>query len=261
MKLKHVYDLVDSLAPFALSREYCEKHDGYDNSGILLDCGKDVTDVMFSLDLSPEAAARAKAAGADCIVTHHPAIYSPLHALRADGEGAEMLACAQCGISVVSAHLNLDCARGGIDDCLMRGLGGERAEATLYSLTDGGYGKVFRVEEQDFSSFVSRVQDAFCTARTVAYGSGRVKKVASFCGAGTDEDTVKFALEQGADTFVSSEGKHHHIAALIGRGLNVLMLTHYAAEQYGFSRFYENMKKILSESGVRAELFTDERFL
>ena len=81
MKLKHVYDLVDSLAPFALSREYCEKHDGYDNSGILLDCGKDVTDVMFSLDLSPEAAARAKAAGADCIVTHHPAIYSPLHAL------------------------------------------------------------------------------------------------------------------------------------------------------------------------------------
>lgn len=261
MKLKHVYDLVDSLAPFALSREYCEKHDGYDNSGILLDCGKDVTGVLFSLDLSPEAAARARAAGADCIVTHHPAIYSPLHALRTGGEGAEMLACAQSGISVISAHLNLDCARGGIDDCLMRGLGGESAEATLHPLTDGGYGKVFRAEEQDFSSFVSRAQNALCTARTVAYGSGRVKKVASFCGAGTDDETVKFALEQGADTFVSSDAKHHHIAALVGRGLNVLMLTHYAAEQYGFSRFYENMKKILSESGVRAELFADERFL
>lgn len=261
MKLQTIYDSVDSLAPFALSREYCEKYDGYDNSGILLDCGEEITGALFSLDLSSEAVKRAKAAGANCIVTHHPAIYSPLRSLRADGEGAEMLACAQSGISVISAHLNLDCAAGGIDDCLMQGLGGSEAQAVACPLTGGGYGKVFSVEPCGFEAFVNSAQTAFRTVRTVAYGSGRVRNVASFCGAGTDEDTVKFALEQGADTFVSSDGKHHLLAALAERGLNVLMLTHYAAEHYGFTRFYENMKKILSESGVRAELFADGRFL
>lgn len=261
MKLKAVYDSVDSLAPFALSREYCEKYDGYDNSGILLDCGEEITGVLFSLDLSSAAVQRATESGANCIVTHHPAIYSPLRALKAEGEGGAVLACARKGISVISAHLNLDCAEGGIDDCLMRGLGANKAQAVAYPLTGGGYGKFFSVPPCEFQEFVARAQNNFRTARTVAYGNGKTEKVASFCGAGTDADTVKFALEQGADTFVSSDGKHHLIAELAERGVNVLFLTHYAAEHYGFTRFYENMKKILSESGVRAELFADERFL
>ena len=74
MKLKEIYETVDALAPFVLSKEYMAKG-MHDNSGLLLDCGKDINRVLFSLDLSQEAVLQAVNANADLIITHHPAIW------------------------------------------------------------------------------------------------------------------------------------------------------------------------------------------
>ena len=255
MQLKNVYEQIDALAPFALSKEYCDTYNFYDNSGILVDCGEDVKGVLCSLDLSARAVEAAKRANANVIFTHHPAIYNPVSRL-ADGE--PLTECAKAGISVISAHLNLDSARGGIDEELMFGLGGS-AGKMLHPLSEGGYGHVFSVREETLASFTERIKARFCTERVVVYGDAPVQKVASFCGAGMDESTVAFALAEGADTFVSSDGKHHLIAELVGKGCNVVLLTHYAAENYGFVRFVENLKEKLK--GTPVTVFTDERLL
>ena len=255
MQLKNVYDAIDALAPFALSAEYCESYGFRDNSGIILDCGGEVRGMLCSLDLSMRAVEAAKAEGANVIFTHHPAIFNPIYALR---DGEPLTACAKAGSSVISAHLNLDGARGGIDEELMFGLGGS-AGKTMHPLSEGGYGHVFPVHEEPLASFVERVRARFSTERVVVYGDRPVKKVASFCGAGMGEDSVAFALAEGADTFLSSDGKHHLIAELVGHGVNVVLLTHYAAENYGFVRFVENLKSKLK--GVPVGVFTDERLL
>lgn len=258
MRLKEIYELADAIAPFALSRDWCEAYKGYDNSGIQLDCGGEIDQILFSLDLSSAAVTRAEASGARLVFTHHPAIYSPLHSLTSEGEGKEILACARKGISVISAHLNLDCAPGGVDESLMNGLGGERAEQIMEPLSAGGYGRVFSVKERAFARFVADAKQTFRTGRAIAYGERPVKKVACFCGAGMNEKSVAFALANGADTFVSSDGKHHLIAGAVQSGMNVLLLTHYAAETYGFYRFYQKIKE---RSGVSCEFFADERLL
>lgn len=259
MKLAQIYENVNYLAPFALSREYCDKFGAYDNSGILLDCGGDVTKILFSLDLSHKAVERAKDIGAQLILTHHPAIYSPLKTIGKDGAGSAVFACVQAGISVLSCHLNLDCALGGIDECLMRGLGGTRAEQAMNILNVGAYGRVFGVEEQPLASFVKQAKRTFGAERIVVYDGGRpVKRVASFCGAGMDDESVAFARSRGADTFVSSDGKHHLILAAVEAGMNVMLLTHYAAENYGFRQFAE---AVLEKTGADGEVFTDARFL
>ncbi|HIZ24082.1 MAG TPA: Nif3-like dinuclear metal center hexameric protein [Candidatus Gallimonas intestinigallinarum] len=255
MQLKNVYEQIDALAPFALSKEYCDTYKFYDNSGVIVDCGGEVRGVLCSLDLSMRAVEEAKKAGANVIVTHHPAIYQPVSSLKQD---SAVLACAQAGISVISAHLNLDSAAGGIDEELMLGLGGISGRS-MHILTDGSYGKAFAVHEEPLDSFVARVKARFQTERVVVYGTRPVKKVASFCGAGMDDETVAFALTEGADTFVSSDAKHHHIAALVEHGVNVVLLTHYAAENYGFVRFAENLKNKLK--GLPVTVFTDERLL
>ena len=121
MQLKNVYNAIDSLAPFSLSEEYCDTYNFRDNSGIILDCGEDVKGVLCSLDLSHRAVEAARAAGANVIFTHHPAIFNPIYSLHSD---EPLTLCARAGISVISAHLNLDAARGGIDEELMFGLGG-----------------------------------------------------------------------------------------------------------------------------------------
>ncbi len=258
MRLKKIYEIADGLAPFSLSREWCELYDGYDNSGILLDCGEEISRILFSLDLSLAAIERAKQFGAQLIMTHHPAIYSPLKSLSASGEGKEILACARAGISVISAHLNLDCATDGIDESFMKGLGGEHALCVMERLSSGAYGRVFEVEETPFDEYVKAMKKTFQTQRITVYGNRPVKRVACFCGGGMDEKSVAFAAQNGADTFVSSDGKHHLVTAAVESGMNVLLLTHYASEVYGFHRYYEKIKE---KSGVPCEFFTDERYL
>ena len=254
MRLKNVYDAVDELAPFALSKEYCDTYNFYDNSGILIECGE-VKGVLCSLDLSLRAVEEARRAGANCIVTHHPAIYRPLSSLK---EGSAVLACARAGIGVISAHLNLDSAPGGIDEELMLGLGGRSCEI-MHTLSEGGYGRVYGVEEQPLSAFVGRAKAHFSTERVTVYGDRPVGRVASFCGAGLDDATVAFAVGHGADTVVSSDGKHHLIAALAEAGVNVVLMTHYASENYGFIRFADNLKQKIK--GTPVHVFTDERLM
>lgn len=258
MRSKEMYELVDAIAPFSLSRAYCEAFGAYDNSGLLVDCGRDVKKALFSLDLSAAAVKRAKELGAELIVTHHPAIYAPLKSLTPEGAGANILAAAREGISVLSAHLNLDMAAGGIDESLMHGLGGEQALALYERLEGGAYGRVFDVEEAPLAAYAARVKETFCTERLVVYGDRPVKRVASFCGAGMDEKSVSFALQAGADTFVSSDPKHHLVAMATEGGMNVLLLTHYAAENYGFKRFFGRVKE---KTDIECAFFEDARLL
>lgn len=257
MKLKEIYDAADALAPFALSRELTEKYGHYDNSGILVDCGEEIGGVLFALDLASAAIGEAKKQGMNLIFTHHPAIFTPLKSLTPQ-EGRYVLECARAGISVISAHLNLDAAEDGIDDSLMHALGGVRPLAVMEELSSGGYGKVFETEECSPEAFIERVKKTLDCERVAFYGEKTVKRVASFCGGGFDEKSLRFALREGADTLVSSDGKHHLIAEAAEQGLNVLLLTHYAAEICGLKNFFFRMRERLP---VPCAFFADGRFM
>ncbi len=245
MKLSKIYECADGLAPFALSREFIEQFGYYDNSGVMLDCGGEIAGVLFSLDLSLAAVKEAKKRGCNCIFTHHPAIWEGVKQITPENTPA-LSACVKEGISVLSAHLNLDAAEGGIDECLMRGLGGKEPVAVMETLSLGGYGRVADVPPRPMADFAAQAKETFETERLTVYGEMPVKRVASFCGAGFDERAISFALANGADTLVSSDAKHHLIAEAVEKGLNVLLLTHYAAESYGFARFCARMTEKLS---------------
>lgn len=255
MRLSEIYNLIDSFAPFSLSKECCERYGCHDNSGVLIDCGEEITGVLFSLDCSFAAIDRAKETGANLIVTHHPVIFSPLYSLGKES-GERALACAKAGISVISAHLNLDYAKEGIDETLMKGLGGKKALAIKEPLSKGGYGRVYDVEPRPFADFIERAKEEFSAERVTVYGEKPVKRVASFCGAGLDEESIRFAVDCGADTVVSSDGKHHVIASAVEAGLNVLLFTHYTSENYGFFRFYQKIKEKVK---LPCAYFADDR--
>ncbi len=254
MKLNEIYNAADGLAPFALSKEYIARG-AYDNSGVMLDCGQEISGALFSLDLSLAAVEEAKKRGCNLIFTHHPAIWEGLKQLD-EAHAPALFACVKEHISVLSAHLNLDAAEGGIDECLMRGLGGKQPLAVMEELSSGGYGRVYEVAPRPLAEFAEEVKRAFETERLVVYGEKPVKRVASFCGGGFTYGALEFALEQGADTLVSSDGKHHLVAEAVERGLNVLLLTHYAAESYGFGQFCTRMQEKLS---VPCFFFSDIR--
>ena len=49
--------------------------------GLLVDCGRGVSRVLVTLDITPEVVEEAAAGGCELIVSHHPVIFSPLKKL------------------------------------------------------------------------------------------------------------------------------------------------------------------------------------
>lgn len=255
--------LEENIAPLKLSENFCAKYKTYDNSGIIINCGKEINGVLFTLDLSIASVSKAKELGYNLIVTHHPAIYGGISAfdLQDNPQAKALAECMASGISVISMHLNFDAAPKGIDYYLMCGLGGENAKAEISApVQGGGYGRVYEVAPKSFARFLCDIESSFATKRAVAYGdSGRtINRVASFCGAGCDEHNIAFAKQHKADVFVSSDLKHHEITALVESGMCVVQLTHYCAEAYGFNRIYSTMKKTLQ---TPSSFYFDERFM
>ena len=260
MKLNEIMAKLEEVAPVALSDGFCKKYEMYDNSGIIINCGKEIVGALFSLEISMPVVEEAKRLGYNLIITHHPAIYGGISRfdLTRNPQAKALAECMKNDISVISMHLNFDAAPEGIDYYLMRGLGGEKAEISA-PVQGGGYGRVYSVKEQPFADYVSFVGKTFGSQRVLAYGNpaATVKKVASFCGAGCDNHNMAFAQTHGANVFVSSDMKHHEITALLDSGLNVIVLTHYCAENYGFNKIYLKIKDGLSVPAAyycRAEL-------
>ena len=281
MTVSEFYKILNEVAPKRISDDYCAAYDGYDNSGVLVDTGKAITSVVFSLDLSWDAIEKAKELGANLIVTHHPAIYGKLSGLRVGGDPTEgkILNCIACGISIISMHLNLDMVYGGIDERLAYGVmqsanaacgvleteeklqtavAGTRS--TMWKVDGGGYGRAYPIAETTLASLVKNINAEFKTERTLYYGDGEktIKRAASFCGAGGDYECAAFAKAQGADVIISSDFKHHVVTYALELGLCVIGITHYAAENYGFKKYYE---KICQQVNVPCVWHVDEILL
>ena len=262
MKVEDIFALLEKeVAPVSLSDEFCAKHKMFDNSGIIINCGNEVAGALFTLDLTSKAVEKAKAQGFNLIVTHHPAIFGGISRfdLTANPQAQTLAECMKCGISVISMHLNFDAAPQGIDYFLSKGLGGETAKLSA-PLSNGGYGRVYSVAPTTFKDFVKKVKKEFSTERLIVYGeeNKKVTRVASFCGAGCDDYNINFATMGGADVFVSADMKHHEILALTQRGMAVIILTHYASENYGFEKIYSKIKDGLK---VKSGYFTDTTLL
>ena len=259
-KLNEFFGVLDQAAPLKYSKMQIEQG-AYDNSGIIVNMHDYVEKVLFSLDLSTEAVKRAKRLKCDTVVTHHPAIYYPVKSLSVNGETAAVALAAKNGLNVISMHLNLDVATDGIDDNLCKGLGGKNYRF-LNGLDDNAhYGREFAVGKP-LGSFKREICESLGTRKVLVYGSLRKEAgvAASFCGGGADY-AIKYVREGGtADTIITSEMAHHVLKEMIESGKSVILIPHYASENYGFKIFSEKIGKKVSPK-AQTFFFEDKRFL
>ena len=258
--LKQFFAVLDGVAPLKFSTMQIERGD-YDNSGIIVDAGKDVKRVLFTLDLSFNAIKRAAALKCDTIVTHHPAIYRPIKSIDYSGETKALYFAVNKGFNVISMHLNLDVAKGGIDESLSIALGSKNAKILDLLEDEVGYGREFAVNKPR-EQFVKELKDTLNTKKVLVYGSEKTVKVAaSFCGGGSGH-AICAVLENKtvADTIITSDIPHHALKTLTEEGKTVIILTHYSAENYGFNKFYEKIKDKTCDN-IETFYFTDRRFL
>ena len=236
MTIETVFSTIEKYAPLKLSSDFQAMINGYENSGIKALVKGDIKGVLFTLDLTLESVQKAIDNNCNLIVTHHPAIYSPIKVV----DGA-LLSAIQSNIGVISMHLNLDCAKQGIDYFLANGLGAKNQEI-IYNLgNDCGYGRIFEVSETA-KSIKQKYINTFETQNVMLFGDAnkKINKVASFCGSGLDIAEIELAKD--VDIYISSDIKHHVILYALEKGKCVMNVSHYSSEVYGYKQFFNQIK-------------------
>ena len=222
-----VYDFLNTLAP---------EHMAYDWDHVGLLCGRsdrEVHRILVALDPFPSVCREAKELGCELLVTHHPILWKLEAVNDSTIAGEDMLYLIENGISALNAHTNLDCAPGGVNDCLAGRLGlehvrvidplGTDAQGRDYGLLRGG-----DIAETEPEDFVRLVKEALgCTG--LRYVPGRkISKVA--VGGGSCADALPRIRELGYDALVTADCKYNQFADAHEYGITLIDAGHFQTE-------------------------------
>ena len=224
-----ILSYLETLAPRSMKMDW-------DNVGLL--CGgknRPVTKVLVALDPFEGVCKEAAQWGAELILTHHPLIFSPLKSVTDEtsiGRAVQLLCSA--GISAINAHTNLDCAPGGVNDCLAQTL--ELSDVQV--IAPAGVDELGRpwgllrqgvVEIQPLSDFLPHVKEALhCDGLRYVNGGKPVHRVA--VGGGACASELMDAVNAGCDTFVTADVKYNQFWDAHDLGLNLIDAGHFATE-------------------------------
>ena len=220
MKLKEIYEYINTFAPF-------ETQADFDNAGFLVgDKEAEFSGGVVTLDVTSGAIEYAKSIGANLIVSHHPVIFDPLREVTADSLVYKLI---ESGISVISAHTNLDRAVGGINDKLCELLGLRNTEGVLPD------GEVFEARVGELQEELT--PDEFGNLLTMCFpavgikyvvGEKNIKRVGVCSGAGGS--LLEGMIREGVDAFVTADIKHNVFLEAAEHGLSLYDCGHYSTE-------------------------------
>lgn len=210
-KVKDFYGYLNSIAPF-------ETQEDWDNSGMLVgDMDTEVKKVAVVLDITHEEIKKAKAIGADLIISHHPVIFSPVKSVTKGSVPYELVA---SSINALCCHTPLDIADGGTNDSLAKLLGIEVTRA------DDPILRLGTVEPTTAENLAGKIAKTLNTKVRYADAGRKIEKIAICTGAGCS--LIEAAGE--IDAFITGDASHHNFLDCIQAGITLIAAGHYETE-------------------------------
>jgi len=255
-KTRDVLDLLEKIAPLQLAEPW-------DNPGLQTGSFSQEIDTIFmALDPTMKALLSAAERHAQLLLTHHPLIFTPLSQIDIDVyPGNVLVEAAGCGISVISAHTNLDAAAGGINDIMAELLGLHDVEvlSEISGSDNTGLGRIGDLPEPaNLLAVIDDVKRIFNTKtlRIAARGDVRIRRIAVVGGSGGG--LVSLAAKKGADLLITGDVSHHH--ALEARMLGIVLVDagHFHTEKTAFKYFAEYLRSMVANLEWEVKIETDE---
>lgn len=210
-KVKDFYGYLNSIAPF-------ETQEDWDNSGMLVgDMNAEVKKAAVVLDITHEEIKKAKAIGADLIISHHPVIFNPIKSVTNGSVPYELVA---SSINALCCHTPLDIADGGTNDSLaeLLGINVTRADDPILRLGT--------VEPTTAQELAGKIANTLNTKVRYADAGKTIKKIAICTGAGCS--LIEAAGE--IDAFITGDASHHNFLDCIQAGITLIAAGHYETE-------------------------------
>jgi len=219
MEVNKIVSVIEKFAPLELQ-------EGWDCSGFQIDFkNRDVKKVLLCLSVTQKIIEQAVEGHYDLIVAHHPLFFVPFSFSK--------------GISIYSAHTNLDKADGGTTDTLIELLG---LDFDTIQKKDDFLRVIDLKEESLLDDFVLllKIKLNIQAVRVVNnLNRQKIKKLA-FC-AGSGMDFLSDAEQVQADVFVTGDVKYH--PALESNAI-IIDVGHFESE-YPVLKTVENLLKQL----------------
>ena len=202
-----------------------------------LNCGrqnKEVNKILVALDPFPHVCQEAIDIGADLLVTHHPLIWEPGFITDTTIQGQCVLTLLEHGIAHISAHTNLDCAPGGVNDTLAARLGLRDVSVIAPKGmddhgTEWGLMRIGTVDTQPLEQFLSTVKDTLrCNGLRYVCSRKPVFRVA--VGGGACGSELLDAVNAGCDTFITADVKYNQFCDAKELGINLIDAGHFHTE-------------------------------
>jgi len=210
-KVKDFYGYLNSIAPF-------ETQEDWDNSGMLVgDMNAEVKKVAVVLDITHEEIKKAKAIGADLIISHHPVIFNPIKSVTRGSVPYELVA---SSINALCCHTPLDIADGGTNDSLAELLGIE------VTRTEDPILRLGTVEPTTAKNLAGKIAKTLNTKVRYADAGRKIEKIAICTGAGCS--LIEAAGE--IDAFITGDASHHNFLDCIQAGITLIAAGHYEME-------------------------------
>lgn len=210
-KVKDFYGYLNSIAPF-------ETQEDWDNSGMLVgDMNAEVKKVAVVLDITHEEIKKAKAIGADLIISHHPVIFNPIKSVTRGSVPYELVA---SSINALCCHTPLDIADGGTNDSLAELLGIE------VTRTENPILRLGTVEPTTAENLAGKIAKTLNTKVRYADAGRKIKKIAICTGAGCS--LIEAAGE--IDAFITGDASHHNFLDCVQAGITLIAAGHYETE-------------------------------
>lgn len=180
------YEITKRIEKFA-PPELAEK---WDCSGWVVETeNQDIQKIMLCLTVTDDVVRQAREQNCDMIVSHHPLFNVSIKYKNID---------------IYCAHTNLDRAKGGTTDTLIKTLG-----LAKFIVANSGEGFVRYINyETSLQDFVKRLKKISPHLRYVNNkGVTKLKRIACCAGSGTE--FIQEAFENGADALVTGDLKFH----------------------------------------------------
>lgn len=221
----------------------------WDHVGLMIGDRKEVTtSVVVSLDADDKSLAQCRKTGANLLVTHHPMIFRPLQVIDYQTPaGRRLREFIRDGITVFSAHTNLDKADLGVNKALAAAIGLSEDKA----LEAAEYGRAGYVDETRLRLFAKKIAKDLGagSVQTIGEGDPMVRKV-FVCGGALDSELFPALFADGIDTVVTGEAGYHDMADLLDHGIRVLAVGHDVSERVILEPLAQRLRENFPGLGV-----------
>jgi dinuclear metal center YbgI/SA1388 family protein len=234
----------------------------WDNVGLMIgDPSQEVSGILLGLDPTAALLEEALTKNSNLIITHHPAIFHPLKAIRTDQPVGRFLAQAlKNDVAVVGCHTNLDVIQHGVSQVLAAKIGLTRLTplvATETGAAEIGFGRIGSLQNQEAPDiFLARLCEILQLPALRICGPvpAEISRVA-VCG-GSGSDLAEAALSQKAQIYITGEVKHSTARWAEASGLCIIDAGHFATENLVVPAFATVLEKMLQQQQINIPVHT-----